>query len=93
VYFSHDRGEEQIERRRAAPARAKRSPVVVKRTPRAIPAVGLNETIEVLVAFIGGHREPMSVYHHLRRKGVNITPGQVRSVFECYGLGKKTAFR
>jgi hypothetical protein len=92
VYFGHGHGEEQIGQRRAAQARANGAKAVTKMSTLAIPAVGLNEIIEVLVAFIGGHCELMSAYHHLRRKGVKVTPKQVRSIFEFYGLGKKNCF-
>ena len=91
VYVSCDHGEEQISARRNIPPKIKEKRQVVKRMPRITPAAGLNETIEVLLAFIGGYVRPESAYGYLYRKGVCVTPKQVRAIFECYSLdGKKT---
>ena len=92
VYVSCDQGEEQIFERRGMPPKTKEAKKAAKKVPRITPAVGLNETIEVLRAFIGGCIQPETVYGHLYRKGVHITPNQVRAIFECYGLGKKNSF-
>ena len=92
VYISFDNGEEQLSERQNMPARTKEIKKAVKRAPRVTPAVGLNETIEVLLAFIGGYVQPESVYGYLYRKGVNVTPNQIRAIFECHNLGKKNSF-
>ena len=91
VYASCDRGEEQLSARQGIPPRLKEKKAPQKRAPRVTPAAGLNETIEVLLAFIGGHVQPDSVYGYLYRKGIRITPKQVQAVFECYCLGKKNS--
>lgn len=91
VYVSREHGCGQLSARRNIPPVAKEK-VEVKRAPRITPAAGLNETIEVLLAFIGGHIQPGPAYGYLHRKGVNITPKQVQAIFECYNLGKKNSF-
>jgi hypothetical protein len=92
VYVSRNQGEEQLLERRNMPPQTKVATKAAKRAPRLTPAVGLNETIEVLLAFISGHVQPESVYGYLYRKGVRVTPNQVRAIFECYNLGKKNSF-
>jgi hypothetical protein len=92
LYISCEHGEKQVAARQNAPPKIKEKKEVVKRTPYITPAAGLNETIEVLLAFIGGHIEPGPVYGYLHRKGIHITPKQVQAIFECYGLGKKNFF-
>ena len=92
VYIScSDQGEDQISERMSMPPKIKEIKKAVKRAPRVTPAVGLNETIEVLLAFICGHTQPESVYGYLHRKGVRVTPNQIRTIFECYNLGKKNS--
>jgi len=92
VYVSCDHGEEQIAERKSMPPKAKIIKRAIKRAPRNTPVVGLNETIEVLLAFIRGHIQPESIYGYLYRKGVRVTPNQIRTIFECYDLGKKNSF-
>jgi hypothetical protein len=91
VYVSCDRGDAQIAERESMPPKTKETKKAAKRAPRVTPAVGLNETIEVLLAFIRGHTQPESVYGYLYRKGVRVTPNQVRVIFDCYDLGKKNS--
>jgi hypothetical protein len=91
VYVSCDRGEDQISERKDIPPKIKEKKKATKRMPRITPAVGLNETIEVLLAFISGHTQPNSAYGFLHRKGVSITPNQIQAIFECYSLGKKNS--
>ena len=92
VYVSCDQGEAQITERKSMPPKTKIIKKAAKRAPRITPAAGLNETIEVLLAFIRGHIQPESVYGYLYRKGVRVTPNQIRVIFECYDLGKKNSF-
>jgi hypothetical protein len=89
VYLSPDRCKEQIAQRFEAQKIMQKPKVVKKRAPRPTPDAGLNETIEVLLAFIDGHCEARPLYSYLYRKGVKITPKQVQSIFDCYDLGKK----
>jgi hypothetical protein len=89
TYFSLSQSSEQIEKRQKILAESDKSKSVIEWSPRAIKDVGLNEIIEVLVAFIDGHSEPNNSYNYLHRKGINITPKQVQSVFSTYDLGKK----
>ena len=91
VYVSCNQGETQIAERKSIPPKTKEIKKAVKRAPRVTPAVGLNETIEILLAFINGHTQPESVYGYLYRKGVRVTPNQIRTIFECYNLGKKNS--
>ena len=91
VYVSCDFGEEQFIARSRMPPKTKEIKKPEKRTTRITPAAGLNETIEVLLAYIKGHIEPESVYGYLYRKGIKITPKQIRAIFECYDLGKKNS--
>jgi hypothetical protein len=92
VYVSCEQWEEQISARLNIPTKPKEKKKPTKRTPRIIPAAGLNETIEVLLAFIGGHTQPNSVYGFLHRKGIHVTPNQIQAIFECYSLDKKNSF-
>jgi hypothetical protein len=90
VYYSHDHNEEQVEQSYTAAMQEKKSQAVIKRrAPRTIPNVGLFEISQVLAAYIEGHIEALPLYNHLHRKGINITPKQVESIFEHYELGKK----
>jgi hypothetical protein len=91
VYVSCDQGKEQFIARRSMPLKTKEVKRGVERSPRITPAAGLKETIEVLLAYINGHISPESVYGYLYRKGIHITPNQIRAIFECYGLGKKNS--
>jgi len=91
VYVSCEQGEMQISARRNMPKKIKEKKAAAKRAPRITPAAGLNETIEVLLAFINGHTEPSSVYGYLHRKGILVTPKQIQAIFECYDLGKKNS--
>ena len=92
VYVSCGQGEAQISARKDIPPKLKKKREATKRMPRITPAAGLNETIEVLLAFISGHTQPNSVYGFLHRKGVCITPKQIQAIFECYDLSKKNSF-
>jgi len=92
VYVSCNQGKEQIAERKSMPPKTKEIKKAVKRATSITSAVGLNETIEVLLAFIGGHVKPESVYGYLYRKGISITPKQIQAIFECYSLGKKNSF-
>ena len=91
VYVSRSNGEGQFAAREGLPPKAREIKKPAKRAPGITPAAGLKETIEVLLAYIGGHTKAESVYGHLYRKGVSITPNQIRAIFECYGLGKKNS--
>ena len=91
VYVSREQGGRQIEARMALPPKSRKTKELAKRPPRIAPSVGLNETIEVLLAFIAGHTQPESAYGYLYRKGVRVTPSQIRAIFECYDLGKKNS--
>ena len=88
VYVSCDQGEKQISERKGMSPKTKEA----KKVSSITATVGLNETIEVLLAFINGHIQPETVYGNLYRKGVHVTPNQVRIIFEYYGLGKKNSF-
>ena len=91
IYVSCEQGEKQIIARRNTVPKIKIKKEIIKRTPRVVPAAGLNETIEVLLAYIGGHTQPGSVYGYLRHRSINITPKQIQAIFECYNLGKKNS--
>ena len=91
LYVSREQGGKQLSGRAGLPPKTRAARKAAKRAPRTAPDVGLNETIEVLLAFIGGHTQPESVYGHLYRKGIRVTPSQVRAIFECYDLGKKNS--
>jgi len=91
VYVSSGKGDEQILTRRDIPLKPKEKRAATKMAPSIAPTAGLNETIEVLLAYIGGRVQPDSVYGHLYRKGVHVTPKQIRDLFEFYGLGKKNS--
>jgi hypothetical protein len=94
IYVSHEQEqqEKQIATRENTAPKMKIKKEAVKRAPRITPAAGLNEIIEVLLAYIGGHMQPGSAYSHLHRKGVNVTPRQIQVIFEFYDLGKKNSF-
>jgi len=91
IYVSCNQIEKQLTARKNYP-KIKVKKETVSRGPRVTPAAGLNEIIEVLLAYIGGHMQPGSVYSYLRRKGVNVTPKQIHAIFGYYDLGKKNSY-